>query len=422
MADEAATAAGAAQESDATAYPNYRRNIGLLSVCWALTTTTMMMLVSVTSNVGNLLAPDGLKALLALPVALQWVAMAALTVPFSFLMARIGRRNGFFLAALILITGSGLAIIAIYERQFWLYCLASFTIGGAQSMGWYYRFAAAEIVPESFRSRAISLTLAGGVAAAIVGPSLADFSREALSPILYAGSFAAMVALQLLLMGVLFFVRIPKPKPEDLSGGRPLVEIAKQPKFIIAVVGGVVGYGVMVMLMSVVPYAMELCGHSFSDATGVIQWHVLGMYIPAFFTGHLIRRFGAPRIMLLGAVANVACLIVGASGIELLNFYLALTLVGVGWNFLYTGATALLTETYTTAERAKTQALNEFLVFAFVGAATLLSGVTVEVWGWTNLNLAALPLIVFVTLAAAWASFRRRPAPAKTGVESAQSS
>ena len=398
----------AATAADSQVYPNYKRNIGLLSVCWALMTTSMMMVVSVTSNVGHMLAPAGMEQLLALPAALQWGAMALLTAPFSFLMKRIGRRNGFFIGATMLMVSAGLAIVAIYERSFWLFCLGSFGIGGAQSIGWYYRFAAAEIVPESYRSRAISLTLAGGVVAAILGPTLADYSREALSPVLYAGSFAAIMGVQSLTMIVLMLVRIPRPAKEELTGGRPLMEIARQTKFIVAVGGGVVGYGVMVMMMSVVPLAMELSGHSFSDATSVIQWHVLGMYVPAFFTGHLIRKFGASRIMLLGAIANVAALVTAASGIALINFYVALALVGVGWNFLYTAATSMLTETYTTAERAKAQALNEFLVFSFVGVAVLFSGFTLKTWGWTELNLAALPLIVLVVLGAAWASFRGR--------------
>jgi MFS family permease len=405
MTDATATTSAA---DDAQAYPNYKRNIALLSVGWALMTTSMMMVVSVTSNVGHMLAPAGMEELLALPAALQWGAMALLTVPFSFLMRKIGRRNGFFIAALLMISSAAVAIVAIYERSFWLYCVGSFGIGGAQSIAWYYRFAAAEMVPESYRSRAISLTLAGGVAAAFVGPTLADYSREALSPVLYAGSFAAIMCVQCITLIVLLLVRIPRPKQEDLKGGRPLLEIARQPKFIIAVGGGVVGYGVMVMMMSVVPYAMELCGHTFSDATSVIQWHVLGMYIPAFFTGHLIRKFGASRIMLLGGVANVGALVTAASGIELINFYIALALVGVGWNFLYTSATSMLTETYTVAERAKAQAFNEFLVFTFVGIAVLFSGFTLKTWGWTEVNLAALPLIGIVVLGAAWASLRKR--------------
>ncbi len=398
----------AATMDAAAAYPNYKRNIGLLSICWALMTTSMMMVVSVTSNVGHMLAPAGMEQFLALPAALQWGAMACLTIPFSFLMRRIGRRNGFFIGAALLIASAGLAVVAIYERSFWLFCVGSFGIGGAQSIGWYYRFAAAEIVPESFRSRAISLTLAGGVAAAILGPTLADYSRGALTPVLYAGSFAAIMGVQSITMIVLMLVRIPRPPAEDLTGGRPLSVIARQPKFLVAVGGGVVGYGVMVMMMSVVPLAMQMCGHSFGDATSVIQWHVLGMYIPAFFTGHLIRKFGAPPIMLLGGVANIAALVTAASGIALINFYVALALVGVGWNFLYTGATSLLTETYTTAERAKAQGLNEFLVFTFVGMATLFSGFTLKTWGWSEVNLAALPLIVLVVAGAAWASFRKR--------------
>ncbi|MEQ8702064.1 MAG: MFS transporter, partial [Bauldia litoralis] len=343
----------------ATEYPHFKRKLALLSICWALVTTSMMLVVSVTALVGNMLAED--KSLVALPVALQFIATALSTVPASFLMKWIGRRNGFLVAAFLLMSGAVTAIAAIYLNLFWLYCVACALIGAAAAFSWYYRFAAAEAVPESYRSRAISLVLAGGILAAIFGPTLARYSKDMLEPLLFAGSFVSIVLLQLVVMAVLAFVDTPKLTGQELKGGRPLREIARQPKFRIAVAGGVIAYSVMVLLMSVTPLAMEMCGLTFSQATHVIQWHVLGMFVPAFFTGHLIKRFGVLPIMTLGVVANLGCVIVAASGQSFANFWVSLFLVGVGWNFLYTGATTLLTETYTPAERAKTQALNEFL-------------------------------------------------------------
>lgn len=385
-------------------FPHYKRNIGLLFTCWALTSTSMMLMVTVTALVGSSLAEN--KALLALPIAIQWYGSALFTIPASFIMARIGRRNGFLLAVAGMCVGASLSIWAIYEGSFALFCVASLTVGFASGFQWYYRFAAAEVVPDYYRSRAISLVLAGGVVAAFVGPTLARYSVDWLAPVSFAGAYLAMIIIQAIIMFVLLMVQIPKPPKMALRGGRPLAVIAKQPKFILAVAGGVIGYGVMVLLMSVTPKAMEMCGLSFSDATHVIQWHILGMYIPAFFTGHLIKWFGAQRIMLAGGLINVLCLVVAISGIAFENFLAALLLLGVGWNFLYTGATTLLTETYTVAERAKTQALNEFLVFTFVATATFFSGVTLQYYGWQNLVIGVLPLLLIVLACTAWIMVR----------------
>jgi predicted MFS family arabinose efflux permease len=394
----------------AAARPHFRRQLILLASCWALVTTSMLLLVSVTALVGNTLADD--KSLVALPIALQFAATACATVPASFLMNRIGRRNGFLVAASLMITGASTAVVAIYILSFWLYCLACILIGSAAGFAWYYRFAAAEVVPDSYKSRAISLVLAGGIAAAVFGPTLARYSKDLFAPVFFAGSFVSIIALQLVVVLVLSFVRTPRPAAVDFRSGRPLAEIARQPKFLIAVLGGVVAYSVMVLLMSVTPLAMQMCGLTFSQATHVIQWHVLGMYIPAFFTGHLIRRFGILPIMTAGVVANVGCVVVAASGQDFVNFWVALFLVGVGWNFLYTGATTLLTETYTPAERAKTQALNEFVIFILAGGATFMSGSVLHAYGWATVNLAVLPLVLAVLVLIGWLSLRRRQAPA----------
>ena len=224
-----------------------------------------MLLVTVSVLTGYFLATD--KSLAALPIALQWLGTAATTVPASFLMARIGRRGGFAIAALIAILGAGLAVFAIYESHFWAFCAATTLLGMGNGFTWYYRFAAAEVVPESFKSRAISLVLAGGVVSAIVGPTLADRSKDLLAPFLFAGSFVSMAVLQLTVLVLLSFVRIPRPSAEALRGGRPMGEIARQSKFVVAVTGGVVAYGVMVLVMSVTPLAMQMCG-----TTNVSDW------------------------------------------------------------------------------------------------------------------------------------------------------
>lgn len=392
--------------TDTDSYPRFRWQLTLLFFCWALVSTCMMLVINVTSLTGNMLATD--KSLATLPVALQWIGTAAFTIPASFLMARIGRRNGFLIAAILLIAGAGLAILAIYSAAFWLYCLASTMIGAASGFAWYYRFSAAEVVPESYRSRAISVVLAGGILAALIGPTLARNSLNMLEPYTYAGAFAVIAALQFLVILLLAFVKIPKPAALDLSGGRPLRAIARQPKFIVAVLGGVVAYSVMSSLMSATPLAMQMCSLTFDDATHVIQWHVLGMYVPAFFTGHLIKRLGSLSVMSVGGVMMAVCAAIGIAGQSLSHFWVALTLLGIGWNFLYVGATTLLTETYTVAERAKTQAANEFLVFVTVGAAVFLSGSALHEFGWQIVNVVTLPLIAAVLAAIAWLALKER--------------
>lgn len=411
-----------------TEYRLFRRNLSLLAVSWSLVGTANMLNVAASALVGHMLAEN--KAYATFPIALQWIAVAACTVPASFLMSKIGRRNGFVVASLIAVAGAALTIYGIYERSFLIYCVGSVFLGAGQGFNWYYRFAAAEAAPPEWKSRAISLVLAGGVVSALLAPSLADFSKDLLAPLVFAGAYATIIALQLAVIVLLQFVRIPVPPRMKFGGGRPMLEIARQPKFIVAATSGVVAYAGMVMLMSVTPLAMQMCGLSFYQTTSVIQWHVLGMFVPAFFTGSLIRRFGTYRIMLGGGVAMACCILIGTSGQTYIHFWAAQTLLGIGWNFLYVGATTLLTETYTIEERAKTQALNEFLVFIVTGSSIFVSGQLLHSLGetgnpgagWTAVNLGALPLVLLTVVATLWLWLKsRKPAavkrPAEAGAE-----
>lgn len=388
----------------------FKGKIALLSACWALASTSNVLLVSVAVLSGHLLAED--KGLAALPVALQWLGTAAMAAPASFYMQRFGRRAGFVTASGIIATGAGLAAWALHANQFALLCAGGVLMGIGNGFTWYYRFAAAEVVPDDFRSRAISLVFAGGIVAAFAGPTLAESSKDLFAPVNFSGTYAAIIALNLVIAFLLLFVRIPRPPTEALSGGRPLVEIARQPRFLVALVGGVVAYGSMVLLMAVTPLAMILKNHSFSDATLVIQWHVLGMFVPAFFSGHLIKRFGTLSVMLVGALFIAACIAVGVSGDSVIYFWISLALLGVGWNFLFLGSTVLLTETYTVAERAKTLALNETIVFTGVGVATFTAGPLLYYIGWQAVILAALPGVALVGIAVSWLMVKRfREAP-----------
>jgi MFS family permease len=400
------------------AVPHFRRNLSLLAVCWAIVAITNLLNVSASALVGHMLAEN--KALATMPIALQWVGIALCTVPASYVMNKIGRQGGFVIAGLVVCVGAGFAILGIYERAFAIYCFGSLLLGAGQGFAWYYRFAAAEVAPVLWRSRAISLVLAGGVISGLVGPTIADYSKDMLAPLTFAGAFASIIALQALVIVLLLFIRIPRPQPMRFTGGRPLGVIARQPKFIVAVLAGVVAYSGMAMLMSVTPLAMQICGLNFYQTTSVIQWHIFGMYVPAFFTGHLIRIFGTYKVMLAGGVAMAACIVIGTSGQTYIHFWAAQTLLGLGWNFLYVGATTLLTETYTVEERAKTQALNELLVFVVTGAAIFSSGQLLHNVGWSAVNLGALPLVLLTVAATAWLWWKSRkpgPKPAEAPIE-----
>jgi MFS family permease len=391
----------------------YKPQIALLSFCWALHGISNLLLVSVAVLSGYLLADN--KAFAALPVALQWTGTALMAAPASFYMRRFGRRVGFWTANATISTGASLAVFALYRGQFVWLCVGGFLLGMGNAFNWYYRFAAAEVAPDHYRSRAISFVLAGGMIAALVGPSLADLTKDLLAPINFAGAFAAMLAVNATTATILLFVRIPRPAAEDLHGGRPIGMIARQPTFIVAVVGGAAAYCVMVLMMSVTPLAMTLHKLTFSDATFVIQWHVLGMYVPSFFTGHLIRRLGVLPIMLLGTVIITFSIGTGIDGTSLTHFWIALATLGLGWNFLFIGATTLLTETYSVAERAKAQAFNEAVMFTTVGVATFFSGTLLYEVGWRAVNLAALPAIAVVASAILWLMLRGAGKTSKAG-------
>jgi MFS family permease len=247
--------------------------------------------------------------------------------------------------------------------------------------------------------------------AAFAGPEIAKHTREILSPYLFLGSYLAAAVLPILVLGILTFVRLPKPTVAELhEQGRPLAEIVRQPAFVVAAMAGMFGYGVMNLLMTATPLAMQICEHPFAAAATVIQWHVFGMYFPSFFTGNLIARYGALRIVVVGVLLNLVCVAVALAGVAVFNFQAALLILGLGWNFMYIGATSLLTEVYRPAERSKTQALNDFLVFGTVALASLGSGKLLYHWGWDFVPLSALPFILMAGLAAVWLLLQRRRA------------
>ncbi|HEX3537919.1 MAG TPA: MFS transporter [Stellaceae bacterium] len=393
-----------------------RRTVLMLAICQALSMTGASIVGTTGAIVGSMLTAD--KALSTLPIAVQMTGLMSATIPAAFLMARIGRRGGFWIGALMGAAGAAIATLAVFRASFTLFCVGTYFIGIHNGFVQQYRFAAAEVADDGFRSKAISLVLAGGVVSALFGPETAKWSRDLFAPALFAGCYAMIIGLCLAVAVLLYFVDLPKPAaPEFRRGGRPLLEIAAQPVFIAAALAAMVGYGVMSLVMTATPIAMLGCGHEFAAAAFVIQWHSLGMYAPSFVTGHLIARFGLVRILLTGAALLLGCCAINLAGLATVNFWAANVALGVGWNFLFIGATTLLTRAYTGEERAKVQALNDFLVFGTVAMSSFASGALLNGVGWDMIQVAIMPFVAVAAGAVMWLRLRRgRPEPQYAGL------
>lgn len=369
--------------------------------------TGNVLLVTTSSLVGHLLATD--KSLATLPLGLQFFGTMLLTIPASYLMKNFGRKFGFILGTMLGLCGAALAVWAIFHNSFVLFCAGAALIGAFNGFGTYYRFAAADVASIEYRPTAISYVMAGGVIAAIVAPNLANWTSGFFTSAKFAASYIALAGIYTLSLLASFFLTIPKPDADEArDGGRPITQIAAQGTFVVAALGAALGYGIMSLVMTATPLAMQHHAHAFADTTFVIEWHVLGMFAPSFVTGHLIRRFGVLTIMLVGALFNFLCVAINLAGTEVTHFWLALFMLGVGWNFLFVGGTTLLTEVYRVEEKAKTQALNDFLVFAMVTTSSLSAGALQYHLGWRAINFGVLPLITIVFFAILWLQFKRR--------------
>lgn len=371
------------------------RNVILLSLCQALLTTGNVLLVSVNGLIGRALAPADM--LVTLPVALQYIGLMAATIPASLIMGRIGRKKGFYLGNAISLSGAGLCLLALQRADFVLFCVGALLLGVGVGFGTLYRFAATEVCPAYQHAKAISLVMAGGIVAAIVGPSLALYSRYWIEQSQFMGSFIALLGLYILTLMLLFFVQMNATQTAgkaDQGEARSLHEILTQPIFILAVVAGICSYAVMSLVMTATPLAMERLGYDFASTTSVIKWHVLGMFAPSFFTGRLIQRFGAQTIIFVGTALIFICIVINLIGQSEWHFWSSLLLLGIGWNFMFISTTHLLTESHRSSEKAKTQAANEFMVFGFASLSGLSAGWLEASIGWHGLNLAMLPLMV----------------------------
>ncbi|MFA7291124.1 MAG: MFS transporter [Rhodocyclaceae bacterium] len=385
-------------------------NVLLLATSQALMLSAIVMSMALGAILGSTLAPD--KSLATLPIALMVIGTAMASLPAAMLMRRSGRRAGFLLGTLIGISGSLLCALALHQQSFALFVAGHFLIGSYQGFANYYRFAAVEAADPAHASRAISLVVAGGVIAAFLGPQLGQWGRDWIAGEFFVGSYLAQGALTLVAFALLTRLRLPPVAITQASDARPLGKILAQPALRVAVFGAAVGYAVMIMVMTATPLAMLGCGLPTNSVTPVIQWHVVGMFAPSFFTGSLIKRYGAPRIMQAGFALLLTQVAITLSGIEFLHFLSALILLGLGWNFAFIGGTALLTQTYRPAEQLKVQAVNEAAVFGLVAFATLSAGWLYDQFGWATLNLAVLPLLLVALFATVALERRRAPVPA----------
>ncbi len=390
---------------------NMKRNVGLLAACQALMMTANVLLITTSALVGQRLATiQGLSESLAtLPLMIQFLATMLTTIPASLLMKRVGRRAGFLLGSGAGLAGGVLAAYAIMQGSFALFALATVLFGINNGFGTYYRFAAADSATLDYRANAISYVMAGGVIAALLGTDLANWTRGLLDGAPFAGSYFVLIGLYTMSLVALVFIRIPRPDVWTRThSGRPLRVIVAQKTFIVAVAAGMVGYGVMSLIMTATPLAMSAHAHNFSSTAFVIEWHALGMFAPSFFTGHLIRRLGVANVMLAGALLNALTVAINLAGTSDTHFWLALFLLGVGWNFLYVGGTTLLTEAHDEQEKAKVQALNDFLIYTAAAGAIFMAGVLQYEFGWRAVNLGVLPLIGAILIMVLWLKRRHR--------------
>lgn len=383
------------------------RNVLLLAACQALYMTGTSTVVAVTAVAGGLLAPS--HALATLPFSLQFVVTTATTMPASLLMRRIGRRIGFQIGLLAGTLGAGLAMAGLLIHSFAVFALGSALIGILNGFAVFYRFAAADAASEVFKSRAISLVLAGGVIAAFTGPNLARLTVDLFPQAAFAGSFVVLVAVHMVAILLLQGIDIPRERLLDTEPpGRPLGTIVRSPVFAVALGAAASAYASMNLVMTATPPAMLAHGHVFSDAAFVIQWHILGMFAPSFVTGHLIARFSATRMIAAGALLILLCVAINLAGVDVGHFTAALVLLGIGWNFMFVAATSLLAQAYTASEKAAVQGFNDLVVFSGVAAASLASGALENAIGWSAVNLAVIGPVIAAGAAALWLSARLR--------------
>lgn len=357
-------------------------NVARLAIAQALAGGNAAVVYATGAIVGNMLAPN--KALATLPISIFVVGMAVCTLPAGAIARRYGRRAVFLTGTTCGVLVGLLSALAVVLGWFWLFCAATFFGGAYNAVILTFRFAAADCVAAEQRPRALSAVMAGGVFAGILGPQLVTLTMDLWSPYLFAATFLAQAAIAAVSAVVLTGVRIPNPTAEEVAGGRPLGIIIRQPRFIAAVICGVVSYTLMNFIMTSAPLAMRLCGLPQETSNLGIQWHIVAMYAPSFFTGRLITRYGAPRVIVTGLTLTALSAAIGLQGVEVAHFWATLILIGVGWNFGFLGASALVLECHRPEERTSVQSLNDFLVFGTMTVGSFSSGTLLISQGWDS--------------------------------------
>ncbi len=399
---------------------NFRlRNVLLLTLTQATSSTSVTLIAAVGSLAGYALASN--KALATLPSTMAVIGTALSTIPASLLMKRVGRRVGFVVGALCAMTGGLISMAAMARGQFWLLVAAALFLGVSMAFAQQYRFAAAETSLPEFRSRAISFVLAGGLAAAFIGPMLARATVQ-LFDTRYLGSYLCVPVLGVLTAAWLAGLRMPPPSDETaLVAGpaRPIAEIVRQPIFIVAVLAQMMGQGVMNLLMTGTPLAMMAHHHTFADTAFVIQWHVVGMFLPGFFTGTLVQRWGERTVILLGITLNLLAVAAAWLDVGVHNFFLAMTLNGIGWNFMFVAGSTLVTKAYAPAERSRTQAANDFLVFGTAAVTSLSSGQLLHHRGWQVVLTTAAVMLLAALAGSLWRVSRAASPTGRSGLAAA---
>jgi len=397
-------AAGKEVADDARA----RANVVRLAAAQALTGANSAVIFATGSIVGYTISPD--QSLATVPLSMYVVGLAAGTLPTGAISRRFGRRVAFVIG-----TGCGalaglFGCLAILRGSFVLFCLATFLGGLYGAVSQSYRFAAADGASTAYRPKAVSWVMAGGVFAGVLGPQLVQWTMDVWQPYLFAFSYLVQAAIALIAMAVVASVNAPKPAPADFHGGRPLLRIVRQPRFIAAALCGIVAYPIMNLVMTSAPLAMHLCGLDVADSNRGIQWHIVAMYLPSFFTGSLISRFGAPKVVAAGLLLEAAAAAIGLSGLTRMHFWATLLVLGVGWNLSFVGASAMVLETHLPQERNKVQAFNDFLVFGMMAIGSFASGQLLADYGWEMVNKVVFPPVLIGLVVLLLAAFARRRA------------
>ena len=387
-----------------------KRNALVLASGQALAGANNTVIVATGSILGSMMAPD--KSLATLPISIMVVGIACGTLPLGFMAKRFGRRAAYATGAACGTLAGAVAYTAILQGSFWLYLVATFCGGLYAASHMSYRFGAADTASPQFKPKAVAWVMAGGLVAAVIGPQLVIFTKDLMPPYLFAASYIGQGAFALIAgLNILLFFRAPSVDPGHGRGrGRPLAEIARQPKFIVAVVVGVASYALMNLMMTSAPLAMVDCGHSVTSASLGIQWHVFAMYAPSFFTGALIMRFGVARVTAVGLAILALSGVVGFAGITVAHFWTALVLLGIGWNLSFVGATTMVFDCHRPEERNKVQAFNDFLIFGSMAVGSFVSGSMLAHYGWYLVNLVMFPVVAVAAAMLLWLTMRERTA------------